>query len=192
MARKFTFRFEAILQVRKQQEQLSKQRFLRAQADEQAVSAAMERLAELLWKADRRVSCGLALAGGLGIDGGQMIFAPLRAGLRAHASRRHERDVLRLETARCRGQLLQDMKSHKVLGQFKARAAAAHQLKEGQAAVRESDDLHAMFSSANRVADVAATDMGGSHPMPLPPDAAAKDGRRAICAFPPSTIESLI
>jgi hypothetical protein len=177
MARKFTFRFEAILQVRKQQEQLSKQRFLRAQAAEQAATAAMERLAELLWKADRRVSCGLAQTGGLGIDGGQMIFTPLRAGLRAHASRRHERDVLCLETARCRAQLLQDMKSRKVLGQFKARAVAAHHLKEGQAAVRESDDLHAMFSSANRIADVAATDIGGGH---------------TICTLPQNMIESLI
>jgi hypothetical protein len=167
MARKFTFRFEAILQVRKQVEQTTKQRFLRAQAAEQAASAAMGRLAELLWKADRRMSCSLAQAGGIGIDGRQMILA-----LRAHASRRHERDVLRLETARCRAQLLRDIKSRKVLGQFKGRAAAAHQLKEGQAAVRESDDLHAMFSFANGIADVAA-----------------KDGRHAL---PPSTIESLI
>lgn len=167
MARKFTFRFEAILQVRKQQEQLSKQRFLRAQADEQSASAATERLSELLLKADRRMSYSLAQAGGLENDGRQMIL-----GLRAHASRRHERDVLRLETARCRAQLLQDMKSRKVLGQFKARAAAAHQLKEAQAAVRESDDLHVMFSSANRIADVAA-----------------KDGRYAL---PQNVIESLI
>jgi hypothetical protein len=152
MARKFTFRFEAILQIRKQVEQLSKQRFLRAQAAEQSASAAMERLAERLWKADRRVSCSLAHAGGLGVDGRQMILGPTRAGLRAHASRRHERDTLRLETARCRAQLLHDMKSRKVLGQFKGRAAAAHQLKEARAAVRESDDLHAMFSSANRIA----------------------------------------
>ena len=147
MARKFTFRFEAILQLRKQTEQLSKQRYLQAQAAEAAASAAMERLAEMLWKIDRRVSCSLAQAGSLGIDGRQMIPA-----LRAHASRRHERDVLRLETARRRTQLLRDMKSRKVLGRLKGRAGAAHQLKEAQAAVRESDDLHAMFSSANRTA----------------------------------------
>jgi hypothetical protein len=127
----------------------------------------MERLAELLWKADRSVSCSLAQAGGLGIDGRPMIL-----GLRAHASRRHERDVLRLETARCRAQLLRDMKCRKVLGQFKGRAAAAHQLKEARAAVRDSDDLHAMFSSTNRIADVAV-----------------KDGRHAL---PQNIIESLI
>ena len=166
MARKFTFRFEAILQLRKQVEQLSKQRFLRAQAVEAAASAAVERLAALLWKADRRVRGSLVRVGSLGMDGRQMV-----PGLRAHALGRHERDMLRLETARCRAQLLLDMKSRKVLGRFKGRAAAAHQFKEALAAVRESDDLHAMFSSANRTADMAA-----------------KDGRRAL---PQSTIESL-
>ncbi len=153
MAREFTFRFETVLQLRKQVEQLSKQRFLHARAAESAASAAMERLAALIWKADERAGCSLAQTGSLEIDGRQMIVA-----LRAHAARRHERDMLRLETARCREQLLRDMKSRKVLGRLKGRAGAAHQLKEARAAVRESDDLHAMFSFAGRNADVAAKD----------------------------------
>lgn len=145
MARKFAFKFETVLKLRRQREQFSRQQLLQAQAAEVAALGALERLAEMLRKADRRAALRLARIGSLGVESAHMV-----SGLRAQAFRRQRHAKLQRETSRCRTQLVQDTRSRKVVGRLKERLGSRHRSAMLREEIREADDLHTMFTAAHR------------------------------------------
>ena len=154
MAKKFQFDFEPVLQLRKRKEQLSRQRFVRAQAAQEATAATLERLAESLREASREAAAALAASGGCNEahDRSDAAIAdyPRQIGelLQAQALHRSQFNRRRQETQSHREEFLADMKNRKAFSRLKERQAARHEAICGRAALRELDDLYATHAAA--------------------------------------------